>query len=97
MAKFDPAFYPYPECREQHIWLPYDGTLDHKNKVAERIQKCMNCPTKRYQLLSLKESNKGQTIKSNYGYPTDYQVKGGLTKADKGLIRLHNFMEEIQG
>jgi hypothetical protein len=95
MPKFDAAAYPYPECREQHVWKPYDGTIDKVNKVSERIQKCAQCPTKRYTTLSMKPSTYGQIERSSYKYPNDYQVKGGLTISDRGVIRMFNFLDEV--
>lgn len=95
--KFNVNGYAYPECREQHVWTPYDGTIDEKQKVAFRVQKCANCPTKRHQVLSMRQADYGQTIRSHYLYPDDYRVPGGLDKYDKGRLRMRNFLEEISG
>lgn len=90
--------YPYVECREQHKWLFYDGVQNYKVGIAFRTQKCANCPTKRHSQLSLRKADRGQLVKpSTYSYPDDYQVPGGLDKADRGLIRMHNFLAEIEG
>jgi hypothetical protein len=94
--KFNPKTYPYPECREQHTWKPYDGTIDDKAQRAYRVQRCRFCGTKRHSVLSTHPDNAGQLVKpSTYVYPDDYQVEGGLDKRDRGLIRFHNFLEEM--
>lgn len=90
--------YPYTECREQHVWKPYDGSMDHKAGLAFRVQKCANCPTKRHSILSLRKSDYGQLVRpSYYHYPVDYKVEGGLDKADRGHLRMHNFLQELKG
>ena len=95
-AKVDISKYPYTDCREQHVWRPYDGALDNKRMVAYRVQKCANCDTKRHSILSLRAADYGQLVKaSSYRYPDDYQVPGGLDRFDRGQIRMHNFLAEI--
>lgn len=97
-TRVDIESYPYTECREQHIWQPYDGVLDHKVGLAFRVQKCANCPTRKHSMYSLRKSDYGQMVKpSHYSYPKDYRIEGGLDKADRGHIRMHNFLLEIQG
>jgi hypothetical protein len=93
--KLDVEAYPYPECREQHVWNPYDGAIDEKAKMAFRVQKCGNCPTKRHQVLSMRTADYGQTVRSHYVYPDDYQIKGGVDRSDRGRLRMRNFLEEI--
>lgn len=92
---FDAETYAYPLCREQHQWTPHDGGIDNKAKLAFRIQKCAHCPTKKHTIISLRASNRGQILKSRMQYPSDYLVKGGLDRSDRGAIRLHNFLAEI--
>ena len=88
--------YPYAECREQHVWRPFDGALDHKAQVAYRVQKCAHCPTKKHSTFSLRKTDYGQLLESSrYSYPSDYRVQGGLDKADRGHIRMFNFLREI--
>lgn len=97
--KFDPSTYEYPECREQHIWRPYDGTVDEKAHRAYRVQKCRGCGTKRYSTLYYQVSPEldGQHVKSpTYSYPEDYQVEGGMDRLDRGRLRIHNFLEELK-
>jgi hypothetical protein len=95
--KFRPETYPYPECRgDVHSWAPFDGRLDEVRKIGTRIQKCVNCPTMRTSQMSLRESTKGQLVKKpTYKYPDDYRVEGGLDARDKGLLKMANFMHEI--
>lgn len=93
---FSAAEYAYPVCREQHVWKPYDGTIDEKAKLAYRVQVCENCPTKKHSVISLRTADYGQFDRtSRYSYPEDYQVTGGLTKGDKGRLRARNFFEEL--
>ena len=96
-TKFDAASYPYPECREQHVWTPYDGTIDQKDKLAYRTQKCANCPTKKHSVISMRALNYGETVCASYVYPPDYKVEGGLDKRDRGAIRMANFLHELDG
>lgn len=93
--QFNPAEYAYPVCREQHVWKPYDGTVDEKAKVAYRVQVCDNCPTKKHSVISLRNADYGQLDSTRYSYPEDYQVPGGLDKRDKGRLRARNFFEEL--
>ena len=93
---FDVKTYPYLDCREQHIWGHYDGSIDNKTKVAYRIQKCANCDMKRVQVLSMRVTDYGKVIKRNYQAPEGYYVPGGLDWRDLGQIRMHNFLAEIQ-
>lgn len=94
--RVDIKSYPYTDCREQHVWRPYDGTVDNKAGVAYRVQKCAHCPTKKHTILSLHKTDYGQVIRSYYNYPTDYRVEGGMNAADRGLIRMHNFLRDIK-
>ncbi len=94
--RLDIGDYPYTECREQHVWKPYDGTIDNRAKLAYRVQKCANCPTKRHSVLSLRAEDYGQLVKpSRYNWPSDYRVEGGLDRADLGHIRMANFLREV--
>lgn len=95
-STFDPSSYAYPVCREQHVWKPYDGTIDEKTKLAYRVQVCENCPTKKHSVISLRNADYGQLDRSSrYSYPEDYQVAGGLDRAGKGRLRARNFFEEL--
>lgn len=94
-APLNPDTYPYPECREQHQWQPYDGAIDKGAKLAYRTQKCGNCPTKRYSVLSMRAADYGDTIRSHYVYPKDYLVPGGMSPGDRGRIKMHNFFAEL--
>ena len=95
--RLDIESYPYTECREQHVWTPYDGALDQKAGLAFRVQKCQNCPTRKHSTISLRKVDYGQLVHpTHYSYPKDYRVVGGLDKADRGHIRMHNFLQEIQ-
>lgn len=99
MAKktnLDVEAYPYPTCREQHHWLPYDGDIDTKVKVAHRVQKCGNCPTMKYSVISMRPANYGQLLTSRYRYPTDYRIVGGLDVAGRGQLRMVNFLAELK-
>lgn len=96
-ATFSVDSYPYVECREQHHWQPYDGAVDAKAKLAYRVQKCANCPTKKHSTLSMRAVDYGQTVRSYYHYPTDYRVPGGMDTAVRGQIRMHNFLIELGG
>jgi hypothetical protein len=89
--------YPYTECREQHVWQPYDGVLDHKAGLAFRVQKCAHCPTRKHSVYSLRKADYGQMVHaSHYSYPKDYRIAGGMDKADRGYIRMHNFLQEVE-
>ena len=92
----NPGDYPYVLCRDQrHHWAPYDAVIDHKQGVAYRVQKCALCPTKKHSVLSMRKANYGEVVgHPRYQYPTGYQVKGGMTKADLGRIRIHNILLE---
>lgn len=88
--------YPYTKCREQHVWMPYDGRLDERTKIAYRIQICGFCPTLRKSQLSLREADKGRLIKSStYRYPKDYRIVGGLAASDRDKMRFANFLDEL--
>jgi hypothetical protein len=88
--------YPYTKCREQHVWMPYDGRCDWSNKIAYRIQICGFCPTLRKSELSLKEADKGKLIKSStYKYPGDYRIVGGLAATERDRMRFANFLAEL--
>lgn len=88
--------YPYTKCREQHVWMPYDGRMDYGNKIAYRIQVCGFCPTLRKSQLSLKEADKGRLIKSSvYKYPGDYRIVGGLAATERDRMRFANFLDEL--
>lgn len=93
-----PDDYPYVQCRDQrHHWAPYDAVIDHKAGVAYRVQKCALCPTKKHSVLSLRKMSYGEVVgHPHYTYPKDYQVKGGMTKADLGRIRAHNVLLEAR-
>jgi len=93
---FDPAKYQYTECREQHQWRPYDGTIDNKAKIAFRVQKCANCTMRKYSQISLYPNDYGQLISSYYKQPPGYRIPGGIGTQERGLIRVHNFMNEIK-
>jgi hypothetical protein len=93
--KFNPVTYPYARCREQHVWEFHDGAIDQKNKLAYRIQKCANCPTRRHTIFSTRPGAEGEIESRTYRYPTDYQVKGGLDRFDLGRVRYHNFLQEL--
>jgi hypothetical protein len=92
---FDVKVYPYAECREQHAWKPYDGVIDKRAKRAYRIQKCDNCSTKRHVILSMAAADYGEVISRSYHYPKGYQVTGGIDHRDRGLIRMHNFLADL--
>ena len=94
----NPDDYPYAQCRDQrHHWAPYDAVIDRKQGVAYRVQKCALCPTKKHSVLSLRKMNYGEVVgHPTYSYPKDYQVKGGMTKADLGRIRIHNVLLETR-
>jgi hypothetical protein len=96
--KFDVGTYPYTHCREQHVWEPYDGAIDKKAKRGYRIQRCVNCPTKKHSVINLDPKdyeNYGRTVSNSYRYPTDYHITGGIASRERGLIRVHNFMAEL--
>jgi hypothetical protein len=95
--KFDVKSYPYTICREQHVWEPYDGVIDNKAKLGYRIQKCAHCPTKRHTIISLRIGDYGDTLSSSYRYPKDYRIVGGITATERGQIRAHNFLGELNG
>lgn len=90
--------YPYPECRgDVHSWQPYDGRVDEGRKIGYRIQQCANCPTQKNSVLSARPSDRGQFLKKpTYKYPKDYKIEGGLDAHDKGLLRMVNFMREVE-
>lgn len=92
--KFNVESYPYTICREQHVWVPYDAVIDNVKKLGYRIQRCDNCPTKRQTIISLRVSNGGATLSTSYRYPDDYRIPGGVTPAERGQIRLYNFLAE---
>lgn len=96
--KFSSDGYAYPHCRaDQHVWTPYDGSIDEKAKLAFRVQKCANCPTKRKTILSMRPSDFGQLVKSStYSYPQDYKIAGGAGRDIKGQLRMRNFFDEIR-
>jgi hypothetical protein len=88
--------YPYTKCREQHVWMPYDGRCDWKTKIAYRIQVCGFCPTLRKSQLSLREIDKGRLLKSStYKYPKDYRIVGGLAATERDRMRFANFLDEL--
>lgn len=93
---FDPATYPYLSCREQHVWTYYDGTLHEKQQVAHYVQKCANCPMKRYTVLSTHSSTYGEVMSRSYRPPVDYRIEGGLLYADRGRIRMANFLSALK-
>lgn len=93
--KFDVQSYPYLDCREQHVWVPYNAVIDEKKKLGFRIQKCANCPTKRHTIISLRVANYGDTLSSSYRYPKDYRIEGGITGRERSLIRAHNFLGQL--
>ena len=65
--------------------------------MAYRVQKCALCPTKKHSVLSMRKANYGEVVgHAHYTYPKDYQVKGGMTKADLGRIRIWNVLREAQ-
>lgn len=90
--------YPYPECRgDVHQWLPYDGRVDEAKKIGYRIQQCAHCPTKRKSQLHAAGVRRGTYVKKpTYDYPKDYKIEGGLDAHDKGLLRMVNFMHEVE-
>ena len=88
--RFDANTYPYLKCREQHEWEFYDGTILENEGEVHIVMKCANCTTKRPRVLSLRVSTPGKLQASNYKYPKDYHVQGGLTAHERGEVRLHN-------
>lgn len=94
-GNFDVKSYPYLDCREQHIWKPFDGAVDNKLKIAHRVQQCANCEMKRHQVLSMRATDYGKVISRQYRAPEGYYVPGGLDWRDLGEIRMHNFLAEI--
>lgn len=96
-GKVNPESYPYTECREQHHWQPLDGAIDKAAKMAYRTQKCANCPTRKNSIISMRAQDYGQLIRSSYAYPNDYRVPGGIDIADRGRIRMFNFLAELSG
>lgn len=101
MAKKPPTFdvntYPYLDCREQHVWEPYDGVIDKQAKLAYRIQKCAHCPMRRHTLISMRAHDYGDVVSRSYRPPKDYRIPGGLDHRDRGRIRMANFLREISG
>lgn len=96
-ATFTPEKYQYNNCREQHIWRPYDGRIDNKAKIAYRVQVCANCGMKKRSQLSLYKEDLGQLIKSaSYKQPPGYRIAGGIGAEERGLIRVHNFMADVK-
>lgn len=92
---FDPATYEYADCREQHIWQHYDGTLVPKEKIAYQVQKCANCTTKRKRILSIRTGEVGKVLSRSYKYVEGYSVPGGLDWRDLGEIRMRNFLAQL--
>lgn len=94
-AKFNILLYPYPECREQHIWRFYDGSIDEKAQLGYKVQKCENCPSKRHLVISMVT---GKRVTKNFRYdkPEDYAIPGGITANDKAKLVLRNFLEDLE-
>lgn len=94
MAQFNVRNYPYTHCREQHYWKLYDGSIDNAAKVGCRVDVCTACGMKRYRWMSLKT---GQLVRNTrYSAPKDYYVIGGLTREDRGQMRVYNFLSDLQ-
>jgi hypothetical protein len=93
---FDPEKYQYTECREQHHWVPYDGAIDVKAQIAFRVQRCSNCTMRKYTQISLYPKDYGQLLSSYYKQPPGYRIPGGIGPAERGQIRVHNFMAEVK-
>lgn len=92
--KFNVKTYPYTQCREQHIWMPYNAAI--QKKLAYQIQKCANCPMRRHRVISLRAHDYGTILSRSYRPPKDYRITGGVTANERGQIRVHNFMSEMQ-
>jgi hypothetical protein len=88
--KFDPQTYPYLQCREQHDWKFYDGTILEAAREIHIVKKCANCGTKRPRVLSMRGGSRGAVESTNYKHPKDYQIRGGLSADERGEIRLRN-------
>lgn len=93
---FDINTYPYSVCREQHHWQPYDGAIDDETKLAYRVQRCQNCPTMKHSVISMRPTTYGQLVRTHYAYPQDYRVQGGISLADRGKLRVRNFLAELE-
>lgn len=94
---FSVATYQYLDCREQHIWKHYDGTLVPKERIAYQVQKCAQCGMKRNRVLSTRTGEVGKVLRRSYRAPSDYYVPGGLDWRDLGEIRMHNFLDSLNG
>jgi hypothetical protein len=93
---FSPEIYPYVECREQHVWKPYDVVIKQKAQIIFRIQVCHNCGMKKHTQISLHPLDRGQLIKSYYAAPSGYRIPGGIGVEERGAIRLFNVMGEAK-
>lgn len=96
---FDIKTYAYTDCREQHVWKPYDGHIDKKNKLGIQVQRCNQCGMKRRRVLDISSTAKpyGKVLSRTYIAPVDYYVKGGLSAGELGQIRVRNFIEALKG
>lgn len=82
----------YLLCRDQlHRWN--DLNVIEEGRLLRIIQVCEVCTGERTQLLSLRERDRGQIIKSWIShYPDNYLLpkgSGRMDRRDRGEIRLH--------
>ena len=95
---FHPEHYPYPHCREQHVWEPYDAAIDKKARKGYRIRQCKNCAMKIHTVIELDpvSLDYGRVLKRYYHQPQGYHIKGGIDWHDRALLVAMNFMAELQ-
>jgi len=95
---FHPEDYPFPHCREQHVWRPHDAVHDTKLKKGFRIRVCENCDMKIHTIMELDPTSDdyGRVIDRRYIQPKGYRIKGGIDWHDRALLIAQIFFTELR-